>query len=368
MLVLKINNTMNKSFYFYFFIFLSNIQLSQAQDKTQIIPMNSSNWDIHKGTSSFETFDNRETLLLNGKAFLKNKQFSNGTIEVDVYANKNRSFAGIIFRKKQSTMEEVYMRLHKSNQADAIQYSPTYNEELTWQLYKEYQANVTFKNKGWNNLRIEVNGSSAIIFVNNKKVFIVDNLRTTHDTGELGLFALFNNRFSNFKFTNKDLIKQTKKDSLKNKKNNIISQWNITKGFPFIEKKLNFNNFSKEIYTTVLTEKSGLLPLSKYIKKSSAGNFEKNTEVYTIVTTNIESSNHQIKLFSFDYSDKIIVYLNGTPVFKGNNAFRSKGIQYQGHIDINANKLYLNLRKGKNTLHCVVIDKANGWGIIGKLE
>ena len=75
-----------------------------------------------------------------------------------------------------------------------------------------------------------------------------------------------------------------------------------------------------------------------------------------------------MKLFSFDYSDKIIVYLNGKIIFKANNAFRSKGVQFQGHININANKLYLNLEKGRNTLHCVVIDKANGWGLIGKLK
>ena len=41
--------------------------------------------------------------------------------------------------------------------------------------------------------------------------------------------------------------------------------------------------------------------------------------------------------FFFDYSDKIFVYLNGKLVFSGNNAFRSKGVQYQGHVDINAN-------------------------------
>ena len=35
---------------------------------------------------------------------------------------------------------------------------------------------------------------------------------------------------------------------------------------------------------------------------------------------------------------------------------------------MNANKLYLNLKKGKKTLHCVIIDKANGWGLIGKLK
>lgn len=196
----------------------------------------------------------------------------------------------------------------------------------------------------------------------------MDNLKTNHDKGELGLFALFNNRFSNFKLTPRYLIRQTIPNTQKHIAPNIISQWNITKAFSFNKDSLNFDNILKENYTTVSTDKSGLLPFSKYIEKPSAGNFEKNTEVYAIASTIIESNNNQVKLFSFDYSDKIIVFLNGTPIFKGNNAFRSKGIQYQGHIDINANKLYLNLKNGENTLHCVVIDKANGWGIIGKLE
>jgi len=359
---------MKNLFYLKLSIILLNLQLSYSQNKETVVSMNESNWEIVKGKSTFETFDSRETVLLNGKAILKNEQFSNGTIEVDVYANKDRGFAGIIFRKQQKTMEEVYMRLHKSNQADAIQYSPTYNEELTWQLYKEYQANVTFKNKGWNNLRIEINHNNADVFVNDEKVLTVDNLKTTHDKGEIGLFALFNNRFSNFKFTNKDVVSQTKKEEKHDIEPSIISQWNITKAFPFIEKNFSFNNFSKEEYTIVTTEKSGLLPFSKYIEKPSSGNFEKNKEVYSVASTIIESNNNQVKLFSFDYSDKIIVYLNGKAIFKGNNAFRSKGVQYQGHIDSNANKLYLNLKKGENILHCVVIDKANGWGLIAKLE
>tara|TARA_R110002095_G_scaffold50469_1_gene44261 strand:+ start:742 stop:1014 length:273 start_codon:yes stop_codon:yes gene_type:complete len=90
--------------------------------------------------------------------------------------------------------------------------------------------------------------------------------------------------------------------------------------------------------------------------------------MYAVASTIIETNSDQVQLFSFDYSDKIIVYLNGKPIFKGNNAFRSKGMQYQGHIDIDANTLFLHLKKGKNTLHCVVIDKANGWGLLGKLE
>ena len=265
-------------------------------------------------------------------------------------------------------MEEVYLRMHKSNQVDAIQYTPIFNDESNWQLFKEYQAQISFKNSGWNTLRMEIQGQSAEVFVNNEKVMTIDQLRTGQTKGAVGLFALFNNRFSNFRITHKNApldFQQTRNDAIAP---NLITQWNITTARPYKEATLNPNDFSEEVYTKVETESSGLLPISKYVKKSISGNFEQNAEDYIIASTAIQADRAEIQLFSFDYSDKIIVYLNDKLVFKGNNAFRSKGIQYMGHLDINANTLYLPLEKGHNKIDCVVIDKANGWGLMAKLQ
>lgn len=342
--------------------------LSYSQNSPTEVEMNASNWDVPQ-EATFEKFDNRETLLLNsGRATVKNQKFTNGTIEVDVYANSVRSFAGITFRKQKNNREEVYMRLHKSNQVDAVQYTPIFNNESSWQLFREYQARVSFKNTGWNTLRIDVSNETAEVYVNGEKVLFVDNLKTVHNTGEIGLFALFNNRFSNFRFTKKNITDNSETGEYISIAPNIIRQWEITKAIQYTGAELNFDDFSKEKYTTVTTEESGLLPISKYLEKTSSGNFEENEEDYTIAATTVYTNNKETKLFSFDYSDKIIVYLNGKAVFKGNNAFRAKGIQYMGHININVNKLYLQLEKGLNKIHCVVIDKANGWGLIGKLE
>lgn len=332
-------------------------------------PLTAHNFEPSKGANAvFEKFQDKETLILNGIAILKNQEFSNGIIAVDVYANTARSFAGIIFRKQGDTREEVYMRPHKSTQVDALQYTPVFNGESNWQLYNRLQANVEFKTKGWNRLRIEVNDNMAVIYVNNEKVLTIDNLRTGSKKGEIGLFALFNNRFSNFRYIQKDIALKSSKEKTANIDPNIITQWNITKAFLYDENRLHPKNFSKKIYTSVSTEASGLLPISKYIKKQSSGNFEGNKEVYIIASTTINSNNKGLKKFSFDYSDKIKVYLNGKLLFYGNNAFRVKGIQHEGHLGVNSNTLFLNLKKGKNKLHCVVIDRANGWGLMGKIE
>ncbi|WP_437369945.1 family 16 glycoside hydrolase [Maribacter litoralis] len=347
---------------------LLTFQSTIAQNLETKIKMVASSWNYSK-EATFEKFDNRETVLLNnGRITVKNHKFKNGIIEVDVLANESRSFAGITFRKQNENMEEVYMRLHKSNQVDAVQYTPIFNNESNWQLYKEYQALVSFKKIGWNNLRIEVKNKVADVFVNGKKILTINELKTNQDIGEIGLFALFSNRFSNFKITTTNLLEQKIVDNDISTNSLIINKWLVTKSKLYNEEKFNYKSLYNEDYVEIKTETSGLLPISKHIKKSSSGNFEQNKEEYVITQKNIHVDSDQIKLFSFDYSDKIIVYLNGSPIFKGNNAFRSKGLQYQGHIDINSNKLYLNLKKGKNTLHCVIIDKANGWGLIGKLD
>jgi len=349
-------------------IALLSCQLFNAQHTTTKIEMATSNWNLSK-EATFEKFDNRETLLLNsGRITVKDQKFTNGTIEVDVYANSIRSFAGITFRKHKQSMEEVYMRLHKSKQVDAVQYTPIFNNESNWQLFREHQARVMFKNTGWNTLRIEINNKSAEVFVNDKKVMSIDQLSTDNNAGEIGLFALFKNRFSNFRFINKDAIDNSQIGDNNYSDPNVIKQWAITKARPYNQEELNFDDFSKEVYMTVATQESGLLPISKYVKKTSSGNFEENKEDYIIASTTVHANNCETKLFTFDYSDKIIVYLNGKPIFRGNNAFRAKGIQYMGHIDINVNKLYLPLEKGANKIHRVVIDKANGWGLIAKLE
>lgn len=336
---------------------------------TQNIPLQAEYWTAAEGSQlSFETFDDRETMVLNGKAFANNIDFSNGVLEMEVYANQKRSFAGFLFRKQDQNFEEVYMRMHKSRQVDAVQYTPTYHGESNWQLYPEFQAKVGFKTEGWNLFRIEVEDLTATLFINGKEVMKIDRLRSGNLNGGIGLFALFGNRFANLKVTKMGEAIAKEPYPIVTPKKGIISEWDLTEAQPYIENQIDFKDFEKAKTITVNTEQSGLLPISRYLAKPTSGNFERNQEAFTVASTTIAVNQAQTRFFLFDYSDKIIVYLNGEPIFYGNNAFRSKNNQFQGHLGLEANKLPLQLKKGFNTLHCVVIDKANGWGLLGKLE
>lgn len=352
----------------YTVVAIISLQLASGQDSFVQVDMIPLNWNI-PNDAKFEKFDGRETLILkSGRAAVQNLTFTDGIIEVDVYATSKRSFAGINFRVNQNDMEEVYLRMHKSNQVDAIQYTPIFNDESNWQLYREHQAKVAFKETGWNTLRIDVRNSSAKISINGQEVLSVNQLKTDGLKGGIGLWALFGSRFSNFRVLQKDISENSDLSKASDLNPNLITNWDITQAFPFEEDSFDVESFSKAKYTKVFTEESGLLPISKYVKKSSAGSFEQNGEDYIVATQTIHSDKKRTQAFSFDYSDKIMLYLNGTLVFKGNNAFRAKGVQHTGHIGLDANRLYLQLEKGTNQIHCVVIDKANGWGLIAKWE
>lgn len=336
---------------------------------TETLPMQPEYWTVRQGGKlSFETFDGRETMVLNGTAFAKGFEFSNGVMEMEVYANQKRSFAGVVFRKNDGNFEEVYMRMHKSRQVDAVQYTPTYNNESNWQLYPEFQANVAFKTEGWNLFRIEVEDLTATLFINGKEVMRIDRLKSGNLNGEIGLFALLGNRFANLKVTKTGDAVVKEPHPILTPEKGIIGEWDITEAQPYVEGKISFEDFENAETTTVYTEQSGLLPISRYLAKPTSGSFERNQEAFTVASTTIAVDQAQTRLFSFDFSDKIIVYLNGEALFYGNNAFRSKNNQFQGHMGMGANKLPLQLKKGNNTLHCVVVDKANGWGLIGKIE
>ncbi|WP_340064822.1 family 16 glycoside hydrolase [Ascidiimonas aurantiaca] len=351
--------------YISFFIALGMGSFTFSQQTTNV-PMTPQFWSLTPESAfSFEPFDGKPTLSLNGYAEVPDFDFTDGTIEVSVYAHTERAFAGIFFRKQQATMDKVYLRMHKSKQVDAIQYTPIFGGESNWQLYREHQARIIFPEKGWNLLKIEIQGSAAIVFVNEKEVLKIEELKSEMTNGSVGLWSLFNNRFADFKITPKKPVIQTKTPVKITP--GVVGTWWLSKAFPASD----FNDSILQrttAQTPAQTETSGLLPISKYVEKNAKGAFENNPEDFVIATITIDAETTSSKRFSFDYSDRIILYLNGKELFQGTNAFRAKGLQYAGHVAMHANTVTLSLQKGINVLQCIVFEKANGWGLMGKFE
>lgn len=342
-----------------------------AQNKKKKLSLDLVSWEFPKDSKiESSTHKGKESLYIDREAYLKNFEFENGTLEVEIAANSKRSFAGFIFREQNHHAEKVYLRMHKSRMPDAIQYSPIFNKESNWQLYREFQNTTAFHTDGWNKLKVVVYNNQAIVFVNGIELLKIDKLRTNNKKGRIGFFGLFGNWFADLTFSPEVDDKLFPIISTKKNSTGIVKNWQISEVHSIDDLKNNsvLNIAKKAHFDSFVTEESGLLPISKYRKKLSQGRFEKNKVDFVITKLIIHSDKKQTKKFYFDFSDKLIFYLNKSIIFEGNNTFRAKGIQHTGHIGLNNNALFLKLEKGKNEIICVVSEKANGWGLMARFE
>lgn len=136
--------------------------------------------------------------------------FENGTIEVKMYSQIQNpppyagvaGFIGIYFRVKEddSAFESIYLRpkvgrvnnqQHRNHAVQYISY-PHYKFDTLRKIapYK-YEGSAPVALNEWITMRIEVNGETAEMFINNMKysTFIVDKMLGNNKKGGIGLYV-----------------------------------------------------------------------------------------------------------------------------------------------------------------------------------
>ncbi len=337
----------------------------------QEISMSPENWRIVESGGNFENHLGRPSLFIqSGTALVNNSIFENGTIEVDVAAAGPRAFAGIVFRARSTEeLESIYLRLFKPGFSDAVQYVPRFQNVDGWQLYTVgYRGEANFDKNSWTRLKIEIEGRRARVFVGNaeKPQLTVEDLKRNEGKGEVGLWGLNGAYFANFRFTSQPLS-----SSFTRVQNEIspavISRWQVSQVFPFSE--VSFENYpekeqlSKIKWELLNVEMPGFLNFSRYRRKAHVDPVPfKNSDDAIFAKKKIISKRNQSRKLLFGYSDRVAIFLNGTLVFTGNSAFRSRDDQFLGALGLH-DAVNLELKKGENELLMLVADKMGGWGI-----
>ena len=154
------------------------------------------------------------TLVLNrvkgdGMAILKNIQFDNGTIELELKGENNpqKSFIGIAFNiQNDSTYEAIYFRPFnfqsdkKTQRAHSIQY--IYKPEFEWRFLREnytgkYEAEFPRKPSpdDWFKVSIEINDKTVSVYDTDTstKLFSVERL-TEQTSNKIGLWMGYNSK------------------------------------------------------------------------------------------------------------------------------------------------------------------------------
>jgi len=339
-----------------------------ALAQTDCIDFESDQWD--RTGAEIVQFMDRKCLI--GRAFLKDVEFENGVIEVDiaVIGQKARTYPGVLFRvQSPGNYERFYIRPHRASlYPDAIQYVPAFNGIDGWQLYngENYTCAANIPDNKWVHLKLEVSGSQARLFMDDmdQPVFVMNYLKHGASKGTIGLDSPRNRTayFSNFKYRADNTLKFTPKPEIEPHPG-IIKNWQISQPFPFskidLEKHPNEQELGEIIWKDVTSEPNGLVDISRYYGRTGR-------EYDCILTkANIHSDEEKVIQLMFGYSDLVTLFFNGKQIFYGYSGYQGRDPSFLGIVGYN-DAVYLSLKKGNNELMMWVFEAFGGWGFMAK--
>ncbi|NIM58423.1 MAG: hypothetical protein GTO16_05700 [Candidatus Aminicenantes bacterium] len=346
-------------------VLLFSIEVSAQEE---FIDFESDLWE-RQGAEIIQ-FLGRKSLI--GSASLKDLEFENGIIEVDiaVTGQKARTYPGILFRiQSPGNYERVYIRPHRASlYPDAIQYVPCFNGIDGWQLYngENYTSAVDIPDNQWVHFKLEVAGSQARLFIDDmdEPVFVMNYLKHGVSRGSIGLNSPRTRTayFSNFKYKIDNTLKFTPIPEIELHPG-IIKNWQISQPFPFsqvdLEKHPDEQELGKIIWKQVNCEPNGMVDISRYYGRTGR-------EYDCILAkATIHSDQEKVMQLQFGYSDLVTIFLNEKLIFLGSSPYQGRDPSFLGIIGYN-DAVYLPLREGENELLMWVVEAFGGWGFMAK--
>ncbi|UZR97031.1 hypothetical protein [Chondrinema litorale] len=358
---------MKKSFFILLVVLFPVWSIAQ---QTQV-PFSSDRWKFEEAEYQLENYKGQESILLkSGGLYLKDFEFLNGTIEVDINFPEHRAFHDVIFRIKDfSNYESFYVRPHQSGNPDANQYTPVFNGLAGWQLYygDRYATPVNYTFDEWHKIKIVVLGTQTQIYFDDmeKPILHVEELKRGEESGSIGLFTFMGPvHYANFKYSQTTPTLLPDDVEIPILEETVVKNWmvsNVTNKETLGEGTVLHQSLTEKLtWNEYPVESEGILNLAKYTKISEIDNI-------VLASIDIYSETDQTKKVYFGYSDIAKVFFNGNAIYEGQRIFRSRDYRYLGTIGL-FDGLYLPLKKGKNTLTFGILENMGGWGVKAQFE
>jgi hypothetical protein len=351
------------------------------------IPMEPAYWQYDTAGIAFIMHRNvRAVHVKNGAPlFLKNQQFSNGTIEYDV--ELGRGFPGISFRLSDDRKngDNFYLRYFGTTSPESrttLQYTAVIDGMSIWDLTDEYQAGATLNIPGWNHVKLVVSGRQMIAYVNDMRrpALIVPALEGGTAAGGI--------LFSGGEVTIANLV--IRPDAVENlgQAHGYISTYNDTRylrswqvspagDFPYgkeiVPAALPYMGGTRmkpdlpdstTRWTTIEAEDRGIVNLTRRF-----GGVQNNGRRLAWLKTTIQSDRAQERTLHLGFSDEIWLFVNGQVLYIDKNHFGTPGQKFpEGRCTIENTTVRLPLQQGKNEILIGLSNYFYGWGIIARLD
>jgi hypothetical protein len=340
-------------------------------------------WPANAPASAFGEQNGRASLhVASGLAYVPNLKMHDGVIEAEVLPDPRGAFFGIAFRvQSPKNFELIYFRTGSSGTQEAVQYTPTLNGAIAWQLYHgdEAQAAADFSLENWIRVRIEIKGTVATLYLNGQAqpTLVVPHLAQGDSAGSVGFWGLFGGGYiSELKYEDRAGSEAASVAENENEPG-VIRKWELSEAYDVGDRSpFRYPDFSLLKWESAKVETNGLLLINRYRESPEIMPTPPRKQMKGIVPgarvvfakSVIRSDTARVASMWIGYSDEAVVYLNGTPVFNGKSAwrFRDEG-SGAGLLDYN-DRVFLPLKKGANELMVAVTEYMGGWGLQCKLE
>jgi hypothetical protein len=303
-----------------------------------------------------------------------------------VQLTSRRSFVSIEFRTAgDGEFEEVYLRPHKANLPDAVQYAPVWQGRGSWQLYHGPGATaaVPFEPGTWTHVRVIFEGRRAALFVKNMEqpALIVPHLVREPKPGYIGLRGFLPAgvpgagpiaRFANvvvrpgparFDFAAALSTATVSSREAPAESVTLVRSWAVSRSFTQDNEDLSALPAATVTgeFRRIDADPSGLLELHRYVPVPKG-----NGATAGVARIMIRADTAGSYAFDLGFSDIATVFLNGRPIFRGDASYSFDRPRREGLIGYDQARLYLPLVSGNNDLSILVSDVFGGWGIMGR--
>ena len=317
-----------------------------------------------------------------GMALVDGVDVRNGTIDVDVYLDATSLNVGLAFRARdRNAYEVVFARAGASGSPHALQYAPGLNSlGAMWQLYAgdAGEAAATLARETWIHMSLVIKGETASLFLDHaaKPALVVPHLGLGADGGGAigvwtGAFAS-SAHFAHLRYT-PDAAKYPVVATPLPK--GTIVDWQLSQAIDAATQTPDkLPSLASLTWQKVKAETPGWVLISRYrvapgisppkdVEAILGGRVAGSKVVYA--RTTIDATAAGYRRMHIGFSDGIVVFCNGAPLYFGEHAM---GVQGLGELHLVGDAVYLPLKAGANEIVVAVTEYFGGWAFSARLD
>jgi hypothetical protein len=326
--------------------------------------------------------------LAKGFAYVRDLDLQNGTIDADMAFSKEGEFLGLAFRvQSEDDYELFFLRSGLSGDREGLQYTPSFHGANAWQIYNlptyagagEYPSDDQ-----WFHLRVVVAGLEAKLYLNNatQPSLVIPDLKQGYSRGSIGFWGQSGGGYiSNVIYTpdNASYTAELKQEFVPG----TLTDWQLSESFDAGDRDpATYPDVRSLKWEKVVAENPGMVVIQRYrrdpniLPQNQPGTMAGTTKIadrvpgskFVYARTFIHADADQVRKLHIGYSDTVVVYLNGRPVYAGNNTIGAREHGFLGLLNPDNDAVYLQLKEGDNELMLAVTEFFGGWGFICRLD